>query len=77
MKIQLRCAGRGCENAIYVEMDPALLGTEIASASWICVRTPEGLQPVCWPCAEKLELPSDVLDRVRQLHRMVQKGVSS
>lgn len=77
MKIQIRCAGRSCENSIYVPLDRDALGVMLALESWVLVRNPQGLQPVCWGCAEKLELPPDVLERVRQLHASVQKGTTS
>jgi len=79
VKILLRCAGRECESALYVPMgDQGALGMAVAQASWIFVRSPAGFQPVCWGCAEKLELSPGDLDRVRQLHAMVQtKGEAS
>jgi len=78
MKILLRCAGRGCESSLYVPMDQGGLAGEVAKASWIFVRNRHGLQPVCWGCAEKLELSEQDLERVREFHALgAGKGASS
>jgi hypothetical protein len=58
-------------------MDQGGLAGEVAKASWIFARSRQGLQPVCWECAEKLELSATDLERVREFHSLARKGAVS